>query len=352
MTGRARAGAAAPVVLQRRGLRHGRFRPAAHAALDEAEIARRWAADEAILLPGVLGPGLAGARASVRATLALFERLRRGASFEREVRRRLAADARFSPSGAVVDMGDAREIEKVYVDGMQGQRFVARGLYAKLSWIAHDERDVSLRIRFSFGSENLLDWQRETRRAPWANRYAEALFPECAVLARNRRLVGRIEGLLGRRVRLGERIIYNNAPDGGAIFHHDCEPHQHGVVFGQLAGETAWLALPKRALARHMAEFARTPAWKRLTGTPARALKALDLEGDARVARLLNESPEFSARLVASGALFHLRAGDALVLPNHGWNDTCWHSVFALGKRASLAHSYGIFAARRAAARA
>lgn len=335
----------APLTLARRGTRHGRFVPAPRRGLAPEEIERRWARDEPIFLPGVLRP--APAAAAVRATLALFERLRRGASFEREVRRRLAGNAGFSPSGAVVDTGDTREIEKVYVDGMRGKRFAARGLYAKLSWIAHDERDVSLRIRFSFGAENLLDWQKETRRAPWANRYAEALFPECAVLARNRRLVELIEGLLGRRTRLGERIVYNNAPGGGALFHHDCEPHQHGVVFGQLAGETAWLALPKRALAEHMAASARTPASKRLLGTPARALKALEREGDERVARLLNETPAFTARLAASGALFHLRAGDALVLPNHGWDDTCWHSVFALGKHASLAHSYGIFAARR-----
>jgi hypothetical protein len=336
----------APLTLARRGTRHGHFVPAPRSSLDPREIARRWERDEPIFLPGVLRP--AQAAPALHATLASFERLRRGASFEREVRRRLAGDARFSPSGAVVDTGDAREIEKVYVDGVRGRRFVARGLYAKLSWIAHDERDVSLRIRFSFGAENLLDWQKETRRAPWANRYAEALFPECAVLAHNRRLVGLIEGRLGRRARLGERIVYSNAPGGGALFHHDCEPHQHGVVFGQLAGETAWLALPKRALAEHVAASVRTPAARRLAGTPAQALKALDLEGDERIARLLNETPAFTGRLAASGALFHLRAGDALVLPNHGWDDTCWHSVFALGKRASLAHSYGIFAARRA----
>jgi hypothetical protein len=340
-----------PVVLRRRGVLHGRFVPAARAAADERLRSELWAADRPIFLAGILAPELAAFRGELRRTLRLFEALRAGRlSFQDEVRRRLRGRREFSPSGAVVDAGDPREIEKVFVDGMRGRRFAARGLYAKLSWIAHDERDLSLRIRFSFGSENELDWREETRRAPWADRYAAALFPECAVLAENARLARAIERLLGRRARFSERIVYNNAPLGGAVFHHDCEPHQHGVVFGQLAGETAWLALPKRALARelagHVAE--RAPALRGLAGTPGRALRALEREGDERIARILDRTPAFTRRLAARGALFHLRPGDALLLPNHGWDDTCWHSVFALGGTASLAHSYGIFAARRA----
>lgn len=336
-----------PIRLRRRGTSHGRLRPAARVSLEPGERAARWAADRAILLPGALRPTLARRATAIRASLALFERLRRGANFQEEVRARLAGAREFFPSGALVDPGDPREVEKVFVDGMRGRRFAARGLYAKLAWIAHDERDLSLRIRFSFGSENDLDWRKETRRAPWADRYAARVFPEGAALTENRTLVDTIEGLLGRRARFSERIVYNNAPEGGALFHHDCEPHQHGVVFGQLAGQTAWLALPKRELARHLAESARGATQRRRFGTPARALKALDRSEDARVARLLNETPAFTARLAEAGAFFHLRAGDALVLPNHAWDDTCWHAVFALGKRASLAHSYGIFAARR-----
>jgi hypothetical protein len=330
-----------PIVLGRRGVRHGRFVPAAEAPSTPGERRARWDADRPLWLPGILARALPGFRAPIRRTLALFDDLRRGRrSLQDEVRRRLAGDGRFFPSGATVDAADPRELEKAWVDGMRGRSFAARGLYAKLSWIAHDERDASLRIRFSFGAESLLDWQKETRRAPWAERYAEAVFPECAVLARNARLCALIERLVGRKVRLGERIVYNNAPGGGAVFHHDCEPWQHGVVFGQLAGETAWLALQKRELARCVAEASRT--------TLRRALAALDhADDDARAARLLNETPAFTRLLVERGALLHLRPGDALLLPNHGWNDTCWHAVFALGRRPSLAHSYGIFARRR-----
>jgi hypothetical protein len=336
------------IVLDRRGVRHGAFTVGAPAPLSLRERRERFDADRPIPLPGILARELPRFRAPLARSLALFEALRAGrVELQDEVRRRLSGKPEFSPSGATVDAGDPREIEKVYVDGMRGRTFAARGLYGKLSWIAHDERDLGLRIRFSFGSEALLDWRKETRRAPWADRYAEALFPECAILARSPRLDAVLVRLLGRKVRLSERIVYSNAPRGGAVFHHDCEPFQHGVVFGQLAGETAWLALPKRELARHVADAARTPALRKLAGTPRKALRALETDGDPRLAALLDRTPAFTRRLVDAGALIHLRPGDALVLPNHGWDDTCWHSVFALGRKPSLAHSYGLFAARR-----
>lgn len=353
MAGRAKK----TIELRRRGVRHGRFpEPARGARLDpldrafSAECERRWSADRPICLPGALLPMLPGLRGPIARSLRLFERLRGGASFADAVRARLRERADLVPVGATVDTGDEREIEKFYVDALAHGRVAARGLYAKLSWIAHDARDRSLRIRFSFGSERLLDWQRETRRAPWAERLAGALFPECAAIARNRRLVELIERLIGRRARFSERIVYSNAPLGGALFHHDDEAFQLGVVFGQLAGETAWLALPKRELAAHVVAFARAPSLRRRAGTPARALRALEREDDSALRRLIDATPAFTRRLVEHGALQHLRAGDALLLPNHGArgpDDTCWHSVFALGTRPSLAHSYGIFAARR-----
>src|SRR6185503_1388669 len=141
--------------------------------------------------------------------------------------------------------------------------------------------------------------------------FADALFPECAVIAGNAPLVALVERAIGAPARLSERIVYSNAPGGGATFHHDDEPRQLGVVYGQLAGETAWLALPKRELARHVAEFARTPRLRRLAGTERKALRALDREGG--IARLLNETPAFTRRLVEHGALQHLSPGDALV---------------------------------------
>jgi len=299
----------------------------------------------------VLSNALRAHSRGIERSRALFERLRAGASFQDALWPRLrrarvrSGTAPFEPAGVAIDLGDEREIEKVFAHARRGRRVVARDLYAKLSWIAHDPRDLSLRIRFSFGSEHLLEWQGDSRRAPWADRYAEALFPECAALTGDASIAGLVERLAGRRVRFSERIVYSNAPGGGAVFHHDAEPRQLGVLYGQLAGETAWLALSKRALAEEVAQAARG-ALRRSAGTRAKALRALDREDAPALARLLNDTPGFTARLVERGALFRLRAGDALLLPSHGPDDVAWHSVFALGAEPSLAHSYGIFARR------
>src|SRR5262249_21188058 len=149
----------AQILLRRRGVRHGSFAPAAARALPAREVRTRWEANEPLLLAGVLRATLPRWRGELARTLRLFERLRADERpFDAEVRRRLRARPEFFPSGSTVDAGDERELEKVWVDGMRARRFAARGLYAKLSWIAHDRCDASLRIRFSFGAENLLDW--------------------------------------------------------------------------------------------------------------------------------------------------------------------------------------------------
>ena len=332
--------------LARRGVRHGHValgpRPRALDLGDRAlraELAERWGAGRPIHLPRALEGRLKERRREARATLSMFERLRRGASFQDELWGRLDGHPEYEPAGATVDLSDERELEKVFVDRLRHGRRVARDLYAKLSWISTDERDDSLRIRFSFGSEALFEWQQETRRAPHAEAFAEAAFPECDVLTGHAELVGLVRALTGRAPRFGERIVYNNAPGGGAIFHHDVEPHQLGVLYGQLAGETGWLALPKPELAREVADA--------LGIRPARALKRLEREDDQELFALLNHSPRFTRRLVERGDFVHLRAGDALLLPSPTPELTCWHSVFALGLRPSLAHSYGVFARRR-----
>lgn len=340
-----RAGRARTVELARRGVRHGHVSLAPRGAAEDlgdpdlrTNLSVLWGDAYPIHLPRALEARLRGRRSEVRSSLALFERLRRGASVQDELWARLAGRTDFAPAGASIDAGDEREIEKVFADRLRGGRRVARDLYAKLSWIATDERDVSLRMRFSFGSETLCEWQQETRRAPHAEALAEAVFPESDVLTGHAGLVALVGALIRRAPRFGERIVYNNAPGGGAIFHHDVEPHQLGVLYGQLAGETGWLALPRELLVNEIAAA--------LSIRPKRALARLEREDDAELARLLNGTPAFTRTLVRRGSFVHLRAGDALLLPSPTPEATCWHSVFALGARPSLAHSYGIFARR------
>jgi hypothetical protein len=142
-------------------------------------------------------------------------------------------------------------------------------------------------------------------------------------------------------VRFSERIVYSNAPGGGAAFHCDADPTQRGVVYGQLVGATAWLALPKRELCR--AIVAHVGGRSGLPGSEAEAMAALEHDDDEALDELLNRDPAFTARLASAGFLSVLHAGDAILLPSHGPDDVAWHSVFALGDEPSLAHSYGMF---------
>ncbi|MEZ5063540.1 MAG: hypothetical protein R3B81_02345 [bacterium] len=329
------------VTLRRRGVNHGTYRPKGRAT--EVDLRDAWAEAAPLHLPGALGPA-ADWQLAVRRTSRLFTRLLDDADFEADVARRLADRPEWELAGASVDLSDPREIVKVHVDRRKGTRFDARDLWAKASWISHDPRDVSLRIRFSFGSEYHDDWQHDPKRARAADDLAEAVFPECARLARNPALDALLRKLTGRRVRLSERIVFANAPGGGARFHHDAEPDQLGVAYGQMEGRTAWLAVPKRELAVLAGRVARGPL-ARSFATERRALAALDREDDA-LRRLLDSTPRLTRTLAEHGRLHVLRPGDVLLLPSRGADEAAWHSVFALGDRPSLAHSYGIFAAR------
>lgn len=326
--------------LTRRGVAHGWLVTAPTPDGLPADAAERWTACRPIVWRGALRDRLAGHVTAMRRTLAWFEKLRRGERFLRGVQSRMRESDEFAPAGTTVDAADPREIEKVWVDHVRGARTLARDLWAKLAWIAHDESDPSLRIRFSWGSEALREWHTKPARFPHVDAFASALFPECSVMAECRPLLTTIGKLRGGPVRLSERIVYNNFPGGGAVFHHDAEPTQLGVSFAQLAGRTAWLALPRKELAAAVAEARRGI-------TRRRADKALDDTDEPKLYELLNHTAEFTRRLHDKGALFVLDPGDVVLLPTVPGTDTCWHSVFGIGEEPSLAHSYGIFARGR-----
>ena len=338
------------VALERRGVEHGWAVLADRFAgeLSEgpsSEQRERWAADRPLVLPGALTEALRPHRAALEASLELFTRTRFDETeFQDEVWERLGEHEVYVPAGATVDLGDPREIEKVFVDAKQDGSRVARDLWAKLSWISTDERNDSLRIRFSFGAEALFEWREDPARSVWADRLAREVFPECAAITEHRPLCALIAALVERPVRFSERIVYSNSPGGGAVFHHDAEPDQLGVCYGQFLGHTAWFALPKRELAELVVEAAAGGPLEAALATPERVLGELEREEAEDLARLLNETPDFTRRLVEAGHGFVLGPGDCLLMPNHGPEHTCWHSVFALGDTPSLSHSYGLFA--------
>lgn len=297
----------------------------------------RWNRSEAVFLPGILGDAPRRHGSAITATLRMFDRCRRGARFLDEIERRLRDDGDLRYAGSTKDRNDPREIERVFVDAEPGGEVVATDLWAKLTWIANDESDVSLRIRFSAGKEQLEEWMQSTDlTAGWVDQFAARAFPECEAVLACEPLRAMLAHLLRRPHRLSERIVYNNAPDGGAVFHHDAEPGQLGVIFSQLQGHTAWLALGKRRLAALLTHV-------KACRSARLAMEALDRGNDERLWRLLNRDAGFCGELAARDALFVLHAGDAIALPSQGIDDVAWHSVIALGATASLAHSYGLF---------
>jgi hypothetical protein len=332
------------IALVRRDVHHGWVVKTATEQAVPDDWRERWTRAEPLFLRGAIRKRMAGFRRDIARTCALFEGVRRGASFDADVRERLLQRAAFELAGTTVEVADAREIEKVYVNAKTPKGRV-RDLYAKLSWIAHDERDTSLRVRFSFGSERLGDWLGDPVRAVAADRYCEAVFPESALLADDRELFARLRELVGAPVRLSERIVYSNAPGGGAVFHHDAEPRQLGVAYAQLAGETGWLALSRHSLAEELAAAARGTRMARRAGTVEKALHCLENDESDALEQLLNANAAFTRRLVERRAFHRLRAGDVLLLPSHASGEAAWHSVFALGVRPSLALSFGVFAA-------
>lgn len=329
---------------ERRGHHLGFAKPREARTPEPAEILARWAVDRPIHLPGALASTLAGVRAAIARTLESFEALRsEEVEFLDEVWARVGEEGVFEPAGASVDLGDEREIEKVFAHFGPEESRIARDLYAKLSWISADESDISMRVRFSFGSESLSEWLEDPARAPYSDSFADAVFPECAAVTGNAELMAMVSGLVGSEIRLSERIMYNNAPGGGAFFHNDHETLQLGVLFAQLEGETLWLALPKRELVSELLASAEGELAQQLT-SPEVTLAALSEEDQPDLESFLNESPEFTRRLVERGSCFHVRAGDVLLMPSHGTDDVCWHSVFSLGEHPSLALSSGVFA--------
>lgn len=296
-----------------------------------------WHASEGVFLPGILGDAPRRHAAAITASLRMFDRLRAGGSLLEEFERRVGADPEFVYTGSTEGGPDCREIERLFVDARPGGETVAKDLWAMLAYLATDRSDPSLRIRFSNGAEGLEMWMTSTDlTAGWVDLFAARAFPECAAILTCTPLRELLQRLLGRPYRLSERILYNNSPDGGAVFHHDAEPGQLGVVFSQLEGHTGWFALGKRRLCDLLEKCGHVRSARE-------AMHALDRADDERLWRVLNRDPGFTAELAARGALFVLRAGDCMLLPSHSTDDVAWHSVLGLGQRPSLAHSYGIF---------
>ena len=257
-----------------------------------------------------------------------------------------------------------RDLERFAIE------FGEHRLWVKSSRLSTFDRDRSVRLRVSFGEEGEDDASRDEARQVATGEIGRALFDATRAIEEANELRERLEIVLGGGVYFAQHIAYWNAPHGGALFHHDAfeeelEGGQRGVVYTQLDGATAWLALSLEDLAVRVGEFAswleededgeldelreelavdglEPESLRTLVGDWRGLRRELALPGCGRLVRLVNRGPEFTAFLADAGHAAVLEAGDAIYLPNHGLERTAMHSVFCAGPRPGLGLSLAV----------
>ena len=269
----------------------------------------------------------------------------------------------FDPMGAAFNEGDDQEVETVMFDARSDDGQPLEDLWMKVSWLSFHDEDASIRFRFSFGVDLEEDVAADPLRQAAAAKLAETVFPESSIISQNGPLLDLIESVLidqspsTNRPKFVERILYFNAPNGGAYLHHDLERGHAGVVYAQVSGSTLWLALPQQRLVEEVAEFIQTkPLPESLNDEAKQELRQLaenenkqtmlsdelnSFANDALI-HLINETPNFVQFLIGKGHYRILEAGDVILLPQQQTTNCCWHSVFCLGDEIGQALSFAI----------
>ncbi len=264
-------------------------------------------------------------------------------------------DKHFVSLGSAYNEGDEQEIETVMFDEYHADDITAEDLWMKVSWLSFHDEDPSLRFRFSFGVDLEEDVAADKARQTSAATLAECIFPESAVITQNQGLLNTVRQVLdGKQPDFVERILYFNAPNGGAYLHHDLERGHAGVVFAQLTGVTLWLALPQQELVTVICQFIAShdlpsslnneqqTELQTLVSNPKDVQAALNSFAHDALIHLINETQEFVQHLIALGHYRIVSAGDVILLPQANTDLCCWHSVLCLGDEMGEALSFAI----------
>jgi len=358
------------VVLRRRGRDHGAWAeldprgllpPNPRRRRREALFAERWHAARPSVLAGVALDALGRERR--REARELGEALARPAALEPWLRERLAAAGGFRVVGPAPAADPERDLARVLV-AMDGG---PDDLWCKTGRLSTHDGDRSLRLRVAFGREGDDDASPDEARHRAVAALAERILPGATELAALPGLREPLERVAGGPVRFTQHIAYWNSREGGALFHHDAFDEdgasgQRAVVFVQVVGSTAWLALSIEDLALRVREFLGWleegelpwlagelgPDLPRLAGLArdrTRLLGELAAPGCGSFGPIVNHGPEFTSFLADAGHAALLHPGDAILLPNHGYARTAMHSVFCASARAT----YGLSMAVRSA---
>ncbi|RMG90735.1 MAG: hypothetical protein D6703_07095, partial [Zetaproteobacteria bacterium] len=348
-------------LLRRRGIRHGwvRARDSVSSTDDEGVMLLHWHQAKPIHLPSQLLPSVPDHAEHIRDALGIMQRVRGGESCldildEPRYQQRLQPD--FEMLAAVHSGHDPQEIEKITFDAVKSGELFAEDLWMKVSRLSFYEEDASIRFRFSYGLEMFKAQEDDPLRERLAAELAQRVFPECAMVTENAELNALLRCMLGMQPLFVERIIYSNAPNGGAQFHQDVEQGHLGVVYAQLHGRTGWLALPRNELIDEIRTFLaegssllsadfdedQLESLQYLARDEQRLVEALESEDQGVLEQLLNHSPLFTRRLVEHGWGILLQAGDVLLLPQQATDLCCWHAVFCLDEEPGHALSFAL----------
>lgn len=350
-----------PFYIERRGIALGWI--AASTTLSPPQGGRKeWANGDPVVLPSAVSDQLDRLEADMEKSYALVDGLHEGDALvklmeEQGFFQRL--DGSYQFIGGFSDESDMQGIEQLEFEAQQDQNKVADNLWMKASWLSFDDEDASLRFRFSYGREGLEDVAKDFEREQLTANLAERIFPESKAITQNQSLIAKLSDISQIKTpAFVERIFYFNAPNGGAQFHHDVERGHDGVVYAQLFGSTAWLAMSKPILLDEIIAFlgaAETGDVLRnyfsdselsdlLAHNKDRSYwsDCLDNRDNEVVEVFLNQIPEFFAFLVNQGYAYILNAGDVILLPQASLADCCWHTVFCLDDYPGEALSFAI----------
>jgi len=350
--------------LKRRGLDLGQVPKHKRPASPNAnEVRQAWVNDAAIMLPSLLSESIREHAKNIKKAHILMENvLKTGeiAPFIEKEPYRSSFSRHFSIVATSAEEHDAQGIEKIYFDAFDTESdVVAEALWCKGSWLSFHEEDASLRFRFSWGMEGYEDVAADPVKQYWAGKLCDVIFPESSLITQNDTILAHLSSILGTKPSFVERIVYFNAPNGGAQMHHDVERGHAGVVFAQLSGSTFWLALAKPKLMDEIIRFTRNPQHQSAIEavlpqkTDREALSKLCNNRDTLscymeepdhelVEAIMDRCPAFIAQLVAHGYSHTLEAGDVLLLPQRDLDHCVWHSVFTLGDTPGEALSFAV----------
>ena len=349
--------------LSRRGFDLGWIEEDARQAMPDAETTKaKWLGDEAIMLPGILTNALAPHAADIKQAHQLMEKTLSGEEIAPQFEAEPYATRlkpKFPLISAVFEQHDEQCIEKIFFDAEEEGKVIAEDLWCKASWLSFHDDDASMRFRFSLGMEGYEDVAADPARQLLASEITDAIFPESAAITEHTELNQLLGHILDSKPAYTERIIYFNAPNGGAQMHHDVERGHFGVVFAQMSGSTGWLALGKQVLISEIQNFLSSPdsesaltkvlpessdrqALRELARDSAALSKQMD-EFDHEISEaLMDRCPEFIQYLFDQGYGYILNPGDVLLMPQRDLERCVWHTVFCLGDEPGEALSFAL----------